>query len=127
MSATLQLPRNTTRQAEGYVTGRVARSLNRWSGMIIVAFVLVHVMAEAIRHLPALATANAAMPWLPVLQNQPWIHALLYAAIVFHTLYGLKLLAGDLGVRLPYRESLWIIIAVASVTALRELLRYAGL
>jgi len=127
MSATLQLPRNTTRQAEGYVTGRVARNLNRWSGMIIVAFVLVHVIAEAIRHLPALATANAAMPWLPALQNQPWIHALLYAAIVFHTLYGLKLLAGDLGVRLPYRESLWIIIAVASLTALRELLRYAGL
>ena len=41
--------------------------------------------------------------------------------------YGLKLLAGDLGVRLPYRESLWIIIAVAALIALRELLRYAGL
>ena len=127
MSTTIRMPRNTTRQAEGMVIGRVARTLNRASGMAVVAFVLAHVVAESIRHVPALGPANAALPWLPTLQDQPWIHALLYFAIAFHTLYGLKLLAGDLGMRIPYRSSFAVIVAIAGLIALRELLRYAGL
>lgn len=126
MSTTIQLPRNTTRQADGIVIGRLARTLNRGSGMIIVAFVLVHIIAESIEHVPALAGVNAGMPWLPRVQNQPWIHAVLYFCVVFHTLYGLKLLAGDVGFRLPYRESLWTIIGIGALVALRELARYAG-
>lgn len=126
MSTALRLPRNTTRQADTYITGRVARTLNRACGMIVVAFVLVHIVAEAVLRIPALASVNAAIPWLPVVQNQPWIHALLYFCVAFHTLYGLKLLAGDVGLRVPARVSMWVIIGFSALFAIRELLRYAG-
>lgn len=127
MSAVLPLPRNTTRQADTYITGYVARTLNRACGMIVVAFVLVHVVAEAILRVPALAPVNAGLPWLPVVQNQAWVHAILYFCIAFHTLYGLKLLAGDVGLRVPARASFLVIVGIAGLFALRELLRYVGL
>ncbi|MCW5604713.1 MAG: hypothetical protein KIT18_09230, partial [Burkholderiales bacterium] len=79
------LPRNTTRQAEVMLYGDVARKLHRASGGIIVVFVLVHVIVQAIRHVPMFASASAAAPWLQALQEQNWIHAILVFAIVFHT------------------------------------------
>jgi len=120
------LPRNTTRQAEVLLHGDIARVLNRVTGTVIVLFVLVHVIAQAILHVPAMATVKAGMPWLRTLQSQHWIHALLYFSIVFHTLYGLKLVAGDLGAKLDYRASLWTIVAASALVGLREVLRYAG-
>jgi len=123
----IALPRNTTHQSEGLLIGDVARALHRSSGAVIVVFVLVHVAAQAVLHVPALAGARAAMPWLPVVQNQHWVHALLYASIVFHTLHGLRLLATELGMRIDYRASLWAIVGLSALIGLRELARYAGL
>lgn len=107
MNRAVAIPRNTTRQAEGALLGNVARQLHRASGAIVVAFVLVHVVVQAIRHVPLFASASAAMPWLEPLQHIAIVHAVLYAAVAFHTLHGLRLMAGELGVVLPYRESFY--------------------
>ena len=127
MSQGLVLPRNTTQQAEKPLHGNIARWLHRISGTVIVVFVLVHVIAQSILHVPALATTKAGMPWLPIVQSQHWVHAVLYFSIVFHTLYGLKLLVSELGARLEYRTSLWAIVAISALVGLREVLRYAGI
>lgn len=127
MSAAARLPRNTTRQAEVLQHGAIARLLHRITGAVIVLFVLVHVVAQSVLHVPAFAAAKTGAAWLPALQGQPWIHALLYFSIVFHTLYGLKLLVTELGFRIGYRVSLWAIVAVSALFGLREVLRYAGL
>lgn len=121
------LPRNTTRQAEAMLYGDIARRVHRASGAVIILFVLVHVIVQAVRHVPMFASANAAAPWLDPLQQQNWVHAILFFAIVFHTLYGLKLLAGELGFRTDYRTAFWLITAVSTLFALREVLRYAGI
>jgi succinate dehydrogenase/fumarate reductase cytochrome b subunit len=71
--------------------GDVARTLHRFSGAVIIVFVLVHVIVQAVRHVPMFASANAAAPWLQTVQGQNWIHAILFFCIAFHTLYGLKL------------------------------------
>ncbi|MGE5522381.1 MAG: hypothetical protein ACM3SS_01605 [Rhodospirillaceae bacterium] len=123
----LALPRNTTRQAESMLYGDVARRMHRASGAIIILFVLVHVIVQAVRHVPIFASANAAAPWLQPLQEQNWIHAILSFAIVFHTLYGLKLLAGELGFRIDYKMAFCAITTVSGLFALREVLRYAGI
>ena len=121
------LPRNTTRQAEGPLHGNIARWLHRITGTVIVVFVLVHVIAQAILRSPALQSMKAGMPWLPLIQSQHWVHAALYFSIVFHTLYGLKLLITELGLRLEYRTSLWAIVAISALFPIREVLRYAGI
>ncbi|MFO1413140.1 MAG: hypothetical protein U1F10_04385 [Burkholderiales bacterium] len=107
MDRSIAIPRNTTRQAEGALLGNVARLLHRISGAIVVVFVLVHVVVQMIRHVPLFASVSAAMPWLGPLQHIAIVHAVLYAAVAFHTLYGLRLMAGELGYALPYRESLF--------------------
>lgn len=127
MSRAATLPRNTTRQSQGLVHGQVARLLHRFTGTVIVLFVLAHVVVQAIRHAPALAALDARAPWLVPLQQQAWIHAILYFSIVFHTLYGIRLLAGDLGMRLHYRLSLWLIVGISLIPFLREMARYVGI
>ena len=127
MSQGLTLPRNTTQQAEKPLHGNIARWLHRITGTVIVVFVLVHVIAQSVLHVPALASAKAATPWLPVAQSQHWVHALLYFSIAFHTLYGLKLLVTECGFRIEYRTALWSIVAVSALLGLREVLRYAGI
>ncbi len=122
-----RLPRDSTRQAEGILYGELGYVLNRWSGLVILAFLIVHIAAQAVLHLPAFAAANAAAPWLPAVQNQPWLHAILYGCIAFHTLYGFKLIALDLGARLDYRLSFWAIAGLSALVFLREVLRYVGI
>lgn len=122
----IALPRNTTRQSEGLLLGDVARLLHRITGAVIVAFVLVHVAAQAVLHVPLFTGIKSAMPWLPAAQSQHWVHALLYFSIVFHTLYGLKLLAIELGARIDYRASLWTIVGISALVGLREVARYAS-
>ena len=122
----MALPRNTTRQSEGLLLGDVARLLHRVTGAVIVVFVLAHVAAQAVLHAPAMAGIKSAMPWLPAVQSQHWVHALLYFSIVFHTLHGLKLLAVEMGARLDYRASLWTIVAISALVGLREIARYAS-
>ncbi len=127
MSHAVALPRNTTRQAEKPLHGNIARWLHRITGSVIVVFVLLHVVAQSILHVPAFASAKAAMPWLPIVQSQHWVHALLYFSIVFHTLYGLKLLVTELGLRIDYRSGLWTIVGLSAIAGLREVLRYGGI
>ena len=119
------LPRNTTRQAEGMLYGEAARILHRISGVVIIVFVLVHVIVQAVRYVPMFAAANA--PWLQTMQEQNWVHAILFFCIAFHTLYGLKLLAGELGFRIHYQSAFWIIVGISALFGLREVLRYAGI
>lgn len=127
MAKELQLPRNTTRQAEIFLYGDIVRLLNRATGAVIVGFVLVHVLAMAVKHVPAFSAIKAATPWLPVIQDQPWIHALLIFSVVFHTLYGFKLLVLEMGHSLDYRTSFWGIVGLSGLFAIRELLRYVGI
>lgn len=127
MSQGLILPRNTTQQAEKPLHGNIARWLHRITGAVIVLFVLVHAIAQTILHVSGFSSIKAAMPWLPAVQSQHWVHALLYFSIVFHTLYGLKLMVSELGFRLEYRTSLWSIVAVSVLFGLREVIRYAGI
>lgn len=127
MSRGPTLPRNTTRQAEQPLYGNIARLLHRITGTVIVLFVLVHVIAQSVLHVPAFGTVKSATPWLPLVQSQHWVHALLYFSIAFHTLYGLKLLMSELGLTIEYRAALWSIVVVSGFFALREVLRYAGI
>jgi len=126
-ASTLTLPRDTSRQAEGHVLGLAVLHLNRMCGVVITAFVLCHVLAEAVLHVPALVGIKAAAGWLPVVQNQHWIHAILFFCIAFHTLFGFKLVACELGMRVDYRRSFFAIVAISALFGLRELARYAGL
>lgn len=121
---TLVLPRDTTRQADGLRHAEIARLLHRFTGTVLTLFVLVHVVVQMVRKVPAFATWKAQAPWLEPLQQQPWIHAVLFFSVAFHTLYGLKLLAGELGVRMDHRRMLWIIVAVSLLPVLWELSRY---
>ena len=121
------LPRNTTRQAEGMQYGEVARTLHRVSGAVIIVFVLVHVIVQAVRQVPLFTSVNAGAPWLQTMQAQNWVHAILFFCIAFHTLYGLKLLAGELGFNIRYQAAFWGIVGVSALFALREMLRYAGI
>lgn len=127
MSQGLALPRNTTQQAEKPLYGNIARWLHRITGTVIVLFVLAHVVAQSVLHVPAFAAVKAGAPWLPTVQSQHWVHAILYFSIVFHTLYGLKLLASELGMRIGYRGALWSIVGLSALVGLREVLRYAGI
>lgn len=127
MSSSLTLPRNTTQQAEKPLQGNIARWLHRITGTVVVVFVLVHVVAQSILHVPAFAGVKAGMPWLPTVQSQHWVHAVLYFSIVFHTLYGLKLFASETGIRMGYRAPFWSIVALSTLVGLREVLRYAGI
>jgi len=125
VSRAIAIPRNTTRQAEGALVGNVARLAHRISGAIVVVFVLVHVVVQMIRHVPLFAPASAAMPWLEPLQHLVAVHALLYGAVAFHTLYGLRLMAGELGFASPYRGSLYVIGAASVAAALLAFLPHA--
>lgn len=118
------LPRNTTRQAEALQYGTVARTLHRLCGAVIIVFVLAHVIVQAVRQVPAFAAVNA--PWLQTVQSQNWVHAILFFCIAFHTLYGLRLLAGELGFNIRYQQALWGVVGISTLFALREMLRYAG-
>ena len=123
----IALPRNTTHQSEGWLVGDIARVLHRITGAVIIVFVLVHVVGQAALHAPAMAAMKStAATWLPVAQSQHWIHAILYFSLVFHTLYGLRLVASELGVRIDYRSSLWVIIGLSALVGLREVARYVG-
>jgi len=124
--ATVRLPRDTSRQGQGILYGRLAQKLNRWSGIIILAFVIVHLAVQAIVHVTILRPMKDAMPWLIPIQNVPAVHAVLYAAIVFHTLYGFRLIAADLGWPINYRASFWIVAVPSALIGIRELLNYVG-
>jgi succinate dehydrogenase/fumarate reductase cytochrome b subunit len=121
------LPRNTTHQAELMLYGDIARTLHRVSGIVIVLFTLIHVLVQTIWHVPVFATTKAAAPWLQTLQEQNWIHAILFFCIAFHTFYGLKLLIGEIGVQVSYKAAFWAILIVSLLFGLREVLRYAGI
>jgi succinate dehydrogenase/fumarate reductase cytochrome b subunit len=120
------LPRNTTRQAETMLYGNVSRIIHRLSGAVIIVFVLAHMIVQAVRHVPMFSSAKAGMPWLEAVQQQNWVHAILFFCIVFHTLYGLKLLAGELGFNIRYQAAFWGIVGLSSLFALREIARYVG-
>ena len=121
------LPRNSTRQAEMWLVGDVARLLHPLCGTVILLFVLVHVVVQSIVHVPAWEGLRQSMPWLHALQNQNWVHAILYFSVAFHSLHGLRLMLGDLGLQFDYRRSLWITTGVSALFALREIVRYAGI
>ena len=123
----LALPRNTTHQAEGQRLGDIARVIHRASGVVIVVFVLVHVMVQAALHAPVLAAYRSyASTVLLTGTSQPWVHAVLYFSLVFHTLHGLRLVASELGARIDYRGSFWGVIGLSALVGLWELSRYAG-
>jgi succinate dehydrogenase/fumarate reductase cytochrome b subunit len=107
--------------------GEVARMLHRVSGAVIIVFVLVHVIVQAVRQAPMFASASAAAPWLQALQEQNWVHAILFFCIAFHTFHGLKLLACELGLRIHYQTAFWVVVSVSALFGLREVLRYAGI
>ena len=121
------LPRNTTRQAESPLYGQISRVLNRITGIVIVVFVLIHAAAQAVLHAPMFASVKASATWLPAIQSQNWIHALLVFSIVFHTVYGVRLIVAELGWTMDYRFSMWFTTGISAVFAAREILRYVGL
>jgi succinate dehydrogenase hydrophobic anchor subunit len=115
------LPRDTTRQSQGLVYGWLSKLINRITGLIIVAFLAVHVGGLAIVHVDALRPVLNVVPWLADVHEQSWFnvfYAFLFVAITFHTLYSLKLIAMDLGIRVHYRSSFWVISALSIAAGL---------
>lgn len=121
------LPRDTTNQAHGILYGHLHRSINRWTGLIILAFVLLHIPLQAVVHVPALAGVKAQLPWLLEMQGSVAVTALLFGAITFHTLHGLKLIAMELGIMwVNYRQAFWVISGLSVAVMLLEVLRHVG-
>jgi len=121
------LPRNSTRQADALRYGNIARLTNRITGVVIVGFVTVHVLVQAMVHSGWFGEAVARSQFLLDLQQVPLVHAILFFSIAFHTLWGMKLFLGDLGYVYHYKTSLFVVGGIASLFALREALRYVGL
>ena len=129
--ATARLPDDGTRQAEGILYGALGRQLNRWTGAFILGFVVVHVINEATLRLEPLP---AFLKEIHSLDREVWakaslhvIEGALYTSIAFHSLYGVKLIALDLGVRLEtrYRVTFWVIAALALVPGLWQVVQIA--
>lgn len=120
-SDTLTMPRDSTRQSTGILYGRLSKRVNRIAGSIIVAFVLVHVVGLSVVYWSALRPVLHALPWLNGIQFQPWFHVIyvfLFPAVVYHTLYSLKLIVMDFGVRVGYRWTFWTISVLALAAAI---------
>lgn len=122
--ATLALPRDTTRQSETLLYGVWAYRMNRWSGLLIVAYLLLHLLGQAVLNVEGLRGFLPAFVFFSVFQYLPWVRAVLFASITFHLFYGLNLIALDLGARLKYRMSFWTISVLAMLSAIWELMRY---
>jgi succinate dehydrogenase/fumarate reductase cytochrome b subunit len=105
----------------------VSRLTNRFTGVVIVGFVLVHVIVQALLHVEGWRETFGQFAWLYAIQQMPVVHATLYFSIAFHTLYGLKLIAGDLGYTTDYRTSFHLIFGISALFALREIARYVGI
>lgn len=118
--AVVRLPRDSTRQVEGLLLGEIGRVLNRWSGLVILAFVAVHVVGQAALRADALYPLLTVAPLLASLQLDVWVRALLFASAAYHSLYGARLIALELGARLSQRGSLVTAIVAALAVALRE-------
>jgi succinate dehydrogenase/fumarate reductase cytochrome b subunit len=117
----LPLPRDSTRQSTGLLYGALSKRLNRLAGTFIVAFVVVHVVGLAIVYSGALKPVLRLMPWLDGVNHQTWFHAIyavLFPAVVYHTVYSLKLIAMDLGLRIGYRWSFWTIVGLSVAAGL---------
>lgn len=121
MTATksLPLPRDTTRQSQGVLYGRWSKRINRICGSLLVLFLIVHVVGLAVVYWDALRPVLDVFPWLEGVNERTWfrgVYAVLFPAIAFHTLYSLKLIAMDFGLRINYKVSFWVIsvLAVAS-------------
>src|SRR5512138_1200137 len=127
MSGRTVRPRNGTHQADALLYGNLSRMINRLTGTVIVAFVLVHVVVQALLHVSGWREHFGQFAWLHSMQQWPFVHAILFFSIAFHTLYGLKLLAGDLGYATDYRKSFHVITTTSLLVSLRELARYVGL
>ena len=113
------LPRDTTRQSQGPVYGWLSKLINRITGLIIVGFLALHVGGLAVVHVGFLRPVLDLVPWLADVAEQSWFnvfYAFLFVAITFHTLYSLKLIAMDLGLRVHYKTSFWV-ISVLSIAA----------
>jgi succinate dehydrogenase/fumarate reductase cytochrome b subunit len=115
------LPRDTTRQSRGLLYGALSQRLNRIAGLFIVLFVVVHVAGLAVVYSGVLKPVLRQMPWLANVSEDTWFHVIyffLFPAVVFHTLYSLKLLVMDFGVRVTYRWSFWTIVVLAVAAGL---------
>jgi len=108
------------------VYGELGRVLNRWAGLAIVVFVTLHLVGQGVMYVGTLRPLARMAGGLASIQHQPWVRAVLFASLTFHFLYGLKLVALDLGARIDYRVSFWLLVSLATLMAARELLRYAG-
>lgn len=122
--AELRLPRDTTRQSETLLYGVLAYRMNRWSGLLIIAYLSLHLLGQAVLRVGELREFLPTFAFLSVFQYWPWVRALLFASITFHFFYGLNLIALDLGARVKYRMSFWTISVLAVLSAVWELLPY---
>lgn len=110
------LPRDTTQQSRGIVYGSLSKRINRICGSFLVLFVMVHVAGLAVVYWEPLEPVLQLLPWLDGVEHRAWfrgIYALLFPAVVYHTLYSLKLVAMDFGWRVGYRVSFWTISALS--------------
>ncbi|HSZ41997.1 MAG TPA: hypothetical protein VK817_18730 [Trebonia sp.] len=117
---TLKLPRDSTRQSAGIVYGRLSKTVNRAAGGIIIGFVVVHVVGLSVVYWSALRPVLHLMPWLSGIQFNGWFHliyVILFPAAVYHTLYSLKLILMDFGLRTGYRWTFWTISGLAAASA----------
>jgi succinate dehydrogenase/fumarate reductase cytochrome b subunit len=115
------LPRDTTRQSQGILYGRLNVKINRVCGFIIVAFLVLHIGGLAVVHWSALRPVLDLVPWLAEVHHKTWFHAIyaiLFPAVLFHSLHSLKLIAMDLGLRIPFRAAFWVISALSIAAGL---------
>jgi succinate dehydrogenase/fumarate reductase iron-sulfur protein len=122
--AAVRFPRDSTHQTEGVLYGQLFQTLNRWTGLLIFAFLTVHLVGQGFLRIEALRPVLLLSPGALTLQQLPWVRALLFAAIAFHFGQGLRLIALDLGARLDHRPSFWTIAGTSALVGLWEIGRY---
>ena len=123
-SGRLKLPRDSTRQAEGLLYGRLNKTLNRWAGLVILLFLVVHLIGVASVRTDVFSGISELAPWLVGVHQSTWVRAVLFTAIAFHFLHSLKLVLMDLGMRVSYRSAFWTIVTVSGVVFLLEVSNY---
>ena len=123
----VRVPRDSSRQAEGLFYGRMHKLLNRWSGFIILGFVGLHLLGVSTMRLEWFGPLGDRVTFLQTMHYVSWVRAVLFAAIAFHFLHGLKLIALEMGMRVPFRVAFWTISGVAAVIFVWEMLSYVGI
>ncbi|MEX2534557.1 MAG: hypothetical protein WD273_03070 [Trueperaceae bacterium] len=118
----VRLPRDRSRRAESFSVARLGRLLYRYSGAVLGAFVLLHVLGQGFLRIPALRAISPEVgsSFLAYLQHVPVVRGVVFFAVVFHFLYGLRIMLSEVGWRSAHRPAVAGTVVLALIAGVWE-------